>query len=91
MNFSASLKSETGYGDHRFDRVLFDFSLASFVCEPGGHIILDDMWMPSIQRVASFIRLNRPDFTEVRTPVRNVAVFRMTGADTRQWDHFVPF
>ncbi|HEY1481720.1 MAG TPA: class I SAM-dependent methyltransferase [Candidatus Acidoferrum sp.] len=78
-------------GDHRFDFTLVDFSLASFLCEPGGHIILDDMWMPSIQRVASFIRSNRPNFTEVRTPIHNIVVFQMTGPDPRRWDHFADF
>ena len=78
-------------GNHRFDSALSDFFLASFVCKPGGHIILDDMWMLSIQRVASFIRLNRPDFTEVRTSIQDIAVFRMTNTDERPWDHFVPF
>ncbi len=78
-------------GDHTFDGALFDFSLASLICEVGGHIIFDDMWMPSIQRVASFIRLNRSDFIEVRTPVKTLAVFKKTGSDQRQWNHFVPF
>ena len=78
-------------GGHKFDDVLIDFSLAALVCDFGGHIILDDLWMPSIQRAVSFILLNRPDFVEVRTPTPNVAVFRMTGSDTRVWDHYVPF
>ena len=78
-------------GDHKFDYTLIDFSLATFVCGPGGHIILDDMWMPSIQRVAAFIRLNLPNFTEVATPIQNIALFQMTGPDQRQWDHFVRF
>lgn len=78
-------------GNHRFDYVLVDFSLASLVCELGGHIILDDLWMPSIQRVVSFIRRNRVDFTEVPTPMSNIAVFRKTDVDKRAWDHFVSF
>jgi cephalosporin hydroxylase len=78
-------------GDHKFDYTLVDFSLASFVCETGGHIILDDMWMPAIQRVASFIRRNLPNFTEIPTPIRNIALFRMTSGEQRQWDYFVPF
>jgi predicted O-methyltransferase YrrM len=78
-------------GYHRFDDVLIDFSLASLVCEPGGHIILDDLWMPAIQRVVAFIRRNRMDFTEVLTPIRNIAVFRKTAADERPWHHFVEF
>jgi predicted O-methyltransferase YrrM len=78
-------------GYHTFDAVLIDFSLASLVCEPDGYIILDDMWMPSIQRAVSFVRLNRADFTEVPTTVTSLAVFRRTGTDERRWDHFVPF
>jgi predicted O-methyltransferase YrrM len=78
-------------GDHKFDGVLIDFALASLVCEPGGHIILDDMWMPSIQRAASFIRRNRTDFTEVRTQLSRVSVFRKTDSDKRSWDHFAQF
>jgi predicted O-methyltransferase YrrM len=78
-------------GDHTFDGVLIDFSLASLVCGPGAYIILDDMWLPSIQRAVSFIRLNRADFEIVSTPAKNFAVFRRIDTDKRNWDHFVPF
>ena len=77
--------------NHKFDAVSVDFALASLVCELGGYIILDDMWMPSTQRAASFIRLNRPDFTEVPTKAPRLAVFRKTDCDKRRWDHFVRF
>jgi hypothetical protein len=43
----------------------------------------------SIQRVVAFIRENREDFTEVETPVANIAVFRRTGADDREFKHFM--
>jgi len=78
-------------GDHKFDFTLIDFTLAAFVCAPSGHIILDDMWMPSIQKVTSFIRLNRPDFTEIPTPIEKIAVFQRTGDEQREWNQFVPF
>jgi len=78
-------------GDHRFDGVLIDFCLASLVCEPGGYIIFDDVWMPSIQRAMSFIRLNRADFTEFPARDTRLAVFHRTDIDKRRWDHFVPF
>jgi hypothetical protein len=78
-------------GNHRFDDVLIDFSLSSFLCEPGGHIILDDLQMPSIQRVVSFIRRNRVDFTEALTPISTIAVFRKTDVDKRAHSHFVSF
>jgi predicted O-methyltransferase YrrM len=78
-------------GNHRFDDVLVDFSLSAHVCKPQGHVVLDDMWMPSIRKVAAFIRKNRTDFDEVPTPVGNIAVFRRIGTDDRKWDHFIDF
>lgn len=78
-------------GNHRFDDVLSDFTLCAMLSNEGGYIILDDMWMPSIQKVASFIRSNRRDFTEVSTNVFNISVFKKTTQDTRPWDHFKPF
>jgi predicted O-methyltransferase YrrM len=78
-------------GNHRFDDVLVDFTLAANICGVGGHIILDDMWMPSVRKTAAFIRRNRGDFVEVPCPVPNFAVFQMIDKDKRDWDHFVDF
>ncbi len=78
-------------GNHRFDDVLVDFMLSSDVCAIGGHIVLDDMWMPAVQKTVSFVRLNRKDYIEAPSPVANVAVFRKIAEDTRSWDHYVDF
>ncbi len=78
-------------GNHRFDDVLVDFTLACGVCPVGGHIILDDMRMPSVQKVVGFIRANRKDFVSVKALVENTAAFRRVGPDTREWDHFRDF
>jgi len=78
-------------GNHRFDDVFVDFTLSAEVCPIGGNIILDDMWMPSIQTAVSWIRSNRIDFREIPTPIQNIAQFERTGRDGRNWDHFVPF
>ena len=78
-------------GNHRFDDVLVDFTLAAEVCPIGGNIILDDMWMPSIQTVVSWIRSNRKDFQEIPTPIGNIVQFERIGKDSRRWDNFVPF
>jgi len=78
-------------GRHLFDFALTEFTLSAELCSMGGYIILHDMWLPSIQRVAAFIRTNRPDFQTIETPVANIAVFRHTGADDRQFRHFVDF
>jgi predicted O-methyltransferase YrrM len=78
-------------GGHRFDEVLLDFTLAAQICPSGGHIILDDMWMPSVRTTVSWIRCNRRDFREVATPVANIAHFERVGDDDRAWDHYVRF
>jgi predicted O-methyltransferase YrrM len=78
-------------GNHRFDDVLVDFTLAAEVCPVGGQILLDDMWMPSVQTVVSWIRSNRKDFREIATPIENIAHFERISSDTRAWDNFVQF
>jgi predicted O-methyltransferase YrrM len=78
-------------GNHRFDDVLTDFALCSMLCEVGGHIILDDMWMPGIVKAANFIRVNRKDFEEVKTGVFNMCVFKKIAEDSRPWNHFEDF
>lgn len=78
-------------GNHRFDDVLVDFTLAALVCKQGGLVILDDMYMPSIRKVVSFVRRNREDFVELPTPVDNISVFHKTGEDLRVWTHFEDF
>jgi predicted O-methyltransferase YrrM len=78
-------------GNHRFDDTFVDFTLSAELCPMAGCIILDDMWMPSIRRAVTFIRSNRKDFEELKTPVSNIAAFRRIGEDTRPWDHYVEF
>src|SRR5277367_1210162 len=63
-------------GNHRFDDALVDFYLYAPLCRLQGFIILDDMWMNSIQTVASFIRSNRPDFVEVATHHPRLCAFK---------------
>ncbi len=78
-------------GNHKFDDVFVDFALAAEVCPMGGNIILDDMWMPSVQTAVSWIRSNRKDFREISTPINNIAQFERIDEDRRTWDHFVRF
>ncbi|MEJ2008114.1 MAG: class I SAM-dependent methyltransferase [Acidobacteriota bacterium] len=78
-------------GGHCFDSVLVDFTLSAELSPPGGYIVLDDMWLPSVRKAVSFIRNNRADFAGVVTPISNIAVFRRVGDDTREWKHYVDF
>jgi predicted O-methyltransferase YrrM len=59
-------------GAHFFDSVLLDFLLASDICKLDGYIVLDDLWLPAIRKVADFIRTNRGDFVEMDTPLRRL-------------------
>ncbi|MGA3163975.1 MAG: class I SAM-dependent methyltransferase [Verrucomicrobiota bacterium] len=78
-------------GNHRFDDVLVDFTLCARLCPIGGLIIFDDLWMPSVQMVISFIHSNRSDFVEIPSPISNIAMFRRNSADDRKWNHFTKF
>lgn len=78
-------------GMHTFDGAFVDFVCADRLLNVGGVIVLDDMWMPSIRKVAAFVRANLRHFEVLATPVDNVLCVRKTGLDTRAWDHFVDF
>lgn len=78
-------------GNHLFDGVLVDFILSAPLCKPGGCIVFDDLWMPSIRKAISFVRHNRKDFTELPTFTEDTAVFRRTADDQREWTHFQDF
>jgi hypothetical protein len=78
-------------GNHRFDDAFVDFTVSAKVCPVDGFIIPDDMWMPAIRLTVAFIRSNRKDFEEIKTPVTNIAAFRRIGGDAREWRHYVVF
>jgi hypothetical protein len=42
--------------NHRFNNALMNFKLSVDVCPLDGYVVLDNKWMRSIQRTASFIR-----------------------------------
>lgn len=78
-------------GNHRFDDILLDITLYSRLCAMQGHLVIDDMRLPSVAKAVAFLRTNRADFTEVPTPLPNASIFRKTQWDRRRWDHFSPF
>jgi predicted O-methyltransferase YrrM len=46
-------------GMHLFDYVLVDFFYVDRLLEVGGCVALDDIWMPAVQKVISFVLKNR--------------------------------
>ena len=45
-------------GQHTFDYVLVDFFLIDKLLKPGGVVVLDDLWFPSIRNVCRYVLLN---------------------------------
>lgn len=47
-------------GRHLFDWVLLEFFFIDKMLEIGGHIAIDDLWMPGVRKAISFILKNTP-------------------------------
>lgn len=45
-------------GDHRFEGVLLDLVFMARLVKPGGLIVVDDMWMPSVRLAVSYVERN---------------------------------
>jgi predicted O-methyltransferase YrrM len=78
-------------GAHTFDYALVDFFCSNQLLNVGGILIFDDLWMPSIQKVASFIRANISSYQEFATGIGNVVCLKKLKEDDRPWDHFAAF
>lgn len=79
-------------GDHRFDYVLLDFTLADYIISDNGYIILHDLWMPSIKKVVKFIKNNRLDY-EIQTDINSpqMLVLKKISGDKRAWNFYSSF
>ena len=77
-------------GNHRFDNVLVDFYLSDQLVSPGGLMVFDDLWMPSVQTVINFILTNR-QYKIVSQPIQNMTVLKKLADDNRDWRHFESF
>jgi predicted O-methyltransferase YrrM len=79
-------------GAHHFDAALVDFSLADRLLDRGGVIVLDDLWMPALRRVVSFVEKNISHFKRTAFGYDDAACFQKVGeSDERPWDHYVDF
>ena len=78
-------------GNHRFDDVLVDATLADLLLDEGGLLLLDDTWMPSVQKVLRFLERNRADYRREACSEKNLAVLRKVAHDERDWRHFNDF
>jgi len=47
-------------GNHRFQYVLVDFFYIDKMLKVGGHVAFDDLWLPAVRKVVSFVVKNIP-------------------------------
>ena len=82
-------------GSHLYDHVLLDVFYSDLLLRPGGVVVLDDLWMPSVRRVVSFVLRNRA-YSVVAAPVDSTdpplrrlgrAGRRLTGRPRTLWRH----
>lgn len=78
-------------GDHKYDGQFIDFYYADLLLEQNGNIVLHDTWMRSTAYLVNYIKTNRKDYTCVNQDLRNIAVFKKTGTDNRDWLYFKGF
>jgi predicted O-methyltransferase YrrM len=56
-------------GRHNFDYAMVDFFYIDLLLKQNGYLVLDDMWLPQIRKLASFILRNR-QYSVVSIPSR---------------------
>lgn len=82
-------------GGHWFDFVFLDIHFALRLIRPGGLIVIDDHWMPSVQAALAFFHSNGLGTLELYDPQgpgkRFVGVRKPLVEAHRTWDHFVDF
>jgi len=77
-------------GWHLFDFTLVDFYYVDKLLDIGGHVAFDDLWMPGIRKVVSFVLRNKP-YELVRVPAREPApLWRRAARITRRFAQSVP-
>lgn len=78
-------------GMHTFDYTFVDFFYADKLLRVGGLLVLDDVQMPSIARVKSYI-LNNRKYQPIDKHISNRGlVLRKLQNDDKSWDYHVDF
>src|SRR4030042_118801 len=78
-------------GDHKFDGMFIDFYYSDLLVKTGGYILFHDTWMRSTRLVERFIKTNRTDYKQDKTPLRNFVLFRKMREDSRDGMYFREF
>jgi hypothetical protein len=75
--------------------VFTDVLYARRLVRPGGLIVVDDAWMPSVRKCTGFFRsagLVDVEASPEGSPLSKYHLLRVNAAgDVREWDHFAEF
>jgi predicted O-methyltransferase YrrM len=82
-------------GDHRFESAFLDIFFARRLLGPSKLIVVDDAWMPAIQKAAAFFtsaNLCQREPTPEGAPLSKFILLRVDATgDALEWDHFAEF
>lgn len=78
-------------GSHLFDSAIIDLSLSDQILDIGGIVLVDDLWMPAVQRAVAFVEKNMACYERIEVRSDILVGFRKVGWDERPWDHYVNF
>ncbi|MFH1358795.1 MAG: class I SAM-dependent methyltransferase [archaeon] len=78
-------------GGHKFDEIFVDFFYIDLLLDDKGYVLFDDIWMPSISSVVSWIDSNKKNYKRINVPIESLILFQKIGVDKRDWRHFNNF
>jgi predicted O-methyltransferase YrrM len=82
-------------GGHLFDGAFVDLFYMLRLVRPGGLIVLDDYWMPSVRSAVDFfaqnLGLEPTPILDEKGRAKMAALRVPTSPVKRAWDHYVPF
>jgi len=78
-------------GSHLFDAAFVDFFYLNRMLNVGCCLVLDDIWMPSIQQLCRFVTTNLDYDHRVIENADDVAILYKVGERSRDWDYHSEF
>jgi len=78
-------------GNHLFAGVFIDVVFGAKLCREGGLLVLDDLWMPSVQKTQRFIEHNMPWLRPIGVEHSGLAAYQCGKAINHRFDFFADF
>jgi hypothetical protein len=75
---------------HKYDDNMLELYFSTRLLRPGGILVIDDIWMPSVKVTLAYATSNLP-FVQIHGLYERGVVLLKTGNDDREWDFHVEF